>query len=135
MTKNRATKHSILQNYGEIDVDLIEKLYGYELEPGQMVLTEAALAHVKMQHPNDWARCLPHVGAILADPTYLGDDAKNVGKIEFIGRIPGGEGLLVAVAVTRSASGTYHVTSFYPVSQTKIDTRRARNLLKNVVRK
>lgn len=135
MTRKPATKHSIVQSYGEIDVDLIEMLYGYELKPGTMVLTEAALAHVKMQHPNDWARCLPHVGTILADPTYLGDDAKNVGKIEFIGRMPGGEGLLVAVTVTRSTSGAYHVTSFYPVSQTKIDTRRGRNLLKNVVRK
>ncbi|WP_333824452.1 PBECR3 domain-containing polyvalent protein [Pinisolibacter sp.] len=136
MKKQRPRNHSIAETYGQMDVDLVEKLYGHELDPGMIVLTDAALAHVKKQHPTDWARCLPHVRAVLDGPTYIGDDTRNAGKIEFIGRMPpNGEPLLVAVTVTRSDSGNYHVTSFYPITQAKIDRRRHDGLLRNVVRK
>jgi hypothetical protein len=119
-----------------MDVELIATLYGHELDPGPIVLTEAALAHVRKQHPADWARCLPHVGEVLADPTYVGDDTGNIGKIEFVGRMKGsGEPLLVAVTITRSDAGDYHVTSFYPITQARIDLRRRSGLLRNVVRK
>ena len=119
---------------GPLPVDLIEDLFGHELEPGGVVLTQAALDHVKRSHPKDWARCLPFVRRVVAEPTYIGDDTKNRAKVEFVGRMPGGEGLLVAVVI-EMRRGCYHVASFYPVSQAKIDNRRRSGLLRNVVRK
>jgi hypothetical protein len=131
----KSMRHGEPINLGPLDIRAIEALFGHELEPGDVLLTTAALAHARASHPDDVDRCLPFVGRIVASPTYIGDDLRNRGKIELIGRMPGGDGLLVAVTIELSRSGHYHVASFYPVSQAKIDRRRRSCFLKNVVAK
>lgn len=120
---------------GPLPAESIERAIGLELDPGDVVLSAGAQVHVLRQHPGDFDRCLPFVTEVVTNPIYARDDFKNPGKFELIGRMPGGEGLLVSLMVERKADGRYHVTSFYPVSQATIDSRRHAGHLKTVVRK
>lgn len=122
---------------GELPIDLIWNTLGIELEPGRVRLSEGVRIHIKRRHPDDYARCLPFIGSVVASPLYMGDDFKNPGKIEFVSRLPaaGGGGTLVAISLTISDDGWYELSTFYPVSKAKIENRRAKNHLKSVVRK
>lgn len=101
-----------------------------ELEAGDVVLTRAAQIHARRRHPEEFEICLPHLAAVVANPLYVGDDAKNPG-IELISRIPAAGGfILVAVKVEPDAQGRYEVASFYPVSEQKIAGRRDKGFLK-----
>jgi len=51
-----------------------------------------------------------------------------------IGRVPAlGSFLLVAVTIERDPAGRYNVCSFYPISEKKIQPRRARGYLRVAV--
>ena len=110
---------------GPLPVDLINRATGLELEPGNAFLSINAQKHAAKRHPLDYSRGLPHVAAVIANPMYLGDDFNNRGKIELVARIAAlGSALLVAVEITTDHHGRYNVTSFYPIAQWKIDSRR-----------
>lgn len=110
---------------GPLPVDAINRTLDYELEPGNVIFTAAAQRHAFKSHPDDYPRCLPHVGSVVTDPHYLGDDLRNPGKIELVARIPAlGKGLLVAIVVEPDDNGDYSVASCYPVGETKIENRR-----------
>lgn len=110
---------------GPLPVDKINKALGLELEPGDVVLTVGTQRHALKRHPSDYARCQPHVGGVVIDPSYIGDDFENPGKIELVARVPAiGSGLLVAVLVEPNVDGNYVVTSFYPISERTIENRR-----------
>ena len=120
----------VLLELGPLPVDVIEATLGIELEPGPVVFTVSNQKHALREHGEDFGRCLPHVGAVVANPMYLRDDFRNAGKIEMITRIPSlGGGLLVAVEIEPDAQGRYRVSSMYPVSQKKIDNRRTAGTL------
>lgn len=117
-------------DFGPLPVDLINRATGLELEPGNAFFSINAQKHAAKRHPLDYSRCLPHVAAVIADPMYLGDDFNNRGKIELVARIAAlGNALLVAVEVTKDDNGRYNITSFYPISQKKIDNRREKGRL------
>ena len=119
---------------GPLPVEAINATLDTELEPGEVVFSAGAQAHAKRRHPDDYAQCLPHIGGIVTGPLYVGDDFRNPGKIELVSRLRSLDGgLLVAVALERDDAGRYHVASFYPVSQAKIDRRRKSGTLRNVV--
>jgi len=121
---------------GPLPADAINDTLGTELEPGEVVFSIPAQKHALRRHPDDFARCLPHVGGVVTGPLYVGDDFRNPGKIELVSRLPVlGGGLLVAVALERDNTGRYHVASVYPVSQSKIDTRRRAGTLHNLQRR
>lgn len=113
--------------FGQLPIQTIKYTLGFELEPGQVSMSVNAQFHASKKHPNEYGKCLPHVAGVIATPLYLGDDERNVGKIELVGR-PAGltEPLLVAVEITRDQKGHYNVTSFYPISETKVQDRRLR---------
>ena len=103
-----------------------------EVEEGTVVMSGNAQIHAQRRHPNDFSRCLPHVASVIANPLYIGDDAKNPGKIELVARVPAlGHGLLVAVNIELDGNGEYNIASFYPVSHDKIENRRAKNHLRS----
>ena len=109
---------------GELPVDAINRTLALELEPGEVVFRAAGQAHAQKRHPDDFARCIPHVGAVALQPHYIGDDFRNPGKIELVGRVVGIGGMLVAVAIEPDANGRYAVCSVYPVSERTIENRR-----------
>lgn len=112
-------------------VEVINATMETELEPGAVVLSRSAQRHARTRHPEEYAMCLPHVAAVVADPLYVGDDFKNPGSIELIGRVPAiGSFMLVAVTVERDAAGQYNVCSFYPITEKKIQPRRERGFLR-----
>lgn len=118
---------------GPLPVAKINKAVCLELEPGDTVFTGHAQKHAQRRHPDDFDRCLPHVGQVIADPAYIGDDFRNSGKIELIRMIPAlkGDALLVAVIIEPDHEGRYHVASMYPISQRDVDIRRAKGYLRN----
>jgi hypothetical protein len=62
----------------------------------------------------------------------FGDDFRNSGKIEFVGRPPGlGTPLLIAVVITPDAHGRYNIASFYPVSEGKVQSRKQKGFIKS----
>lgn len=124
------TPRIVRLDFGPLPVDLINRTTGLELETGNAFFSINAQKHAAKRHPLEYSKALPHVAAVIADPMYLGDDFKNHGKIELVARVAAlGNALLVAVEVTRDDSGRYNVTSFYPISQKKIDNRREKGRL------
>jgi hypothetical protein len=89
-----------------------------------VIFSSAAQAHAARRHPDDFPKCLPHVGGVVARPDFLGGDFKNDG-IELVARIPAlGGGLLVALLVEPDRLGNYNVVSCYPIGNSKIENRR-----------
>lgn len=112
-------------NLGPLPVDAINRTLGYDLEPGDVIFSSSAQKHAFGRHPDDFAKCLPHVGPIVRRPDFLGDDFKNSGAIELVSRIPAlGSGVLVALLVTPDDKGCYRIKSCYPVGYSRIERRR-----------
>lgn len=111
--------------FGPMPVEGVNGALGLELEPGDVVMSIRAQQHAQKRHPKDYARCFPHVASIIASPLYVCDDFKNEGKIEMVGR-PNGfpDWLLVAVEIAQDEDGKFNVTSFYPISDTKVQNRK-----------
>ena len=130
MSKRRGIRLVDL-SLGPIPAEVINLTLGLDLDPGPVILSRNAQKHALSSHPVEYPPCLPHVAAVVADPLNLGDDFKNGGKIEMIGRVPApGSFLLVAVTIERDPAGRYNVCSFYPISEKKIQPRRARGYLR-----
>lgn len=111
-------------------VDLINRTLGLDLDPADVVMPVNAQRHAQKKRPEDYARCFPHVASVIGNPLYLGDDFRNDGKIELVGRPPLlGQPLLVAVQVSLDAHGRYSVVTFYPQSETTIANRRQKRHL------
>lgn len=116
---------------GPLPVDAINRTLCLELEAGLVIFSRAAQRHAASRHPTEYPILLPHIATIIRAPLYLGDDCRNVGKIELVGTAPGLTGFaLVAVTIEKDARGSYHVASLYPVSRAKIEGRRAKGFLK-----
>lgn len=119
-------------SFGELAVDSINKTLHLELDRGEVVMSGRAQSHAYRNHPNDYGRLQPHIARIISNPLYIGDDAKNVGKIELVGRIvSSGEYVLVAVQIEKDANGNYNIASFYPISDKKVQNRRGTGHLLN----
>lgn len=104
-----------------------------ELDPGEAIMPVNAQKHASRKRPEDFARCFPHVAAVIGTPLYARDDFKNEGKIELIGKPAAlGEYLLIAVEITRDQHGRYNVTSIYPISEAKVAHRRESGHLRRV---
>jgi hypothetical protein len=117
---------------GPLPVDAINDALSLELEPGEVMFSEPAQRHAFNNHPEDFPKCLPHVGSVILNPLFVGDDLKNPGKIELISRIAVLEsGLLVAISL-ELINGYYHVASMYPVSERKIEGRLEKRFLKRI---
>jgi hypothetical protein len=111
--------------FGDVPIRSINDALGLDLDPGQAVMSINAQKHARRRHPKDFARCFPHVAAVVTNPLYVRDDFNNDGKIELVGKpVALGEYLLVAVEISVDEDGRYNVTSFYPVSEGKVERRR-----------
>jgi hypothetical protein len=129
MAKNHKPALVPLQ-FGPLPVRTINKTLSLDLEDGDVRLSINAQKHATTRHPEDYARCLPHVAQVVSNPLFIGDDIKNDGSIELIGRVPAlGASLLVAVSLTKSEDGHYDILSFYPVSEQKIEGRVKKGFL------
>jgi hypothetical protein len=116
---------------GPLPVDTINKTIGMELESGDVVFSRAAQTHAARQHPVEYPICQPHLATVVCDPLYIGDDHRNPGKIELIGRVPAVNSFVLAVvAIEKDATGRYHICSFYTVQKEKIESRRQKGFLK-----
>lgn len=111
--------------FGSLPIEGINSALGLELDAGDVVMSIRAQIHAQRRHPADYARCFPHVASIVTTPLYVCDDFKNHGKIEMVGRPTGfPDWLLVAVEVALDGDGRYNVTSFYPISEAKVENRK-----------
>jgi hypothetical protein len=116
---------------GRLPHEAINRTLALELASGEVILSRAAQVHAERRHPVDYPRLLPFLGSVIASPLYVGDDVKNAGKIEFVGRAGVGvDFMLVAISITLDEKGRYHVVSFYPVSREKIEARRLKGFLR-----
>ena len=118
-------------NLGPLPVHILNARLGYELRPGNVVFSRGAQSHAARRHPGDYSLFQPHLAAVIANPMYVGDDFKNPGNVELIGRVHAANSfLLVAIHVTRDSDGRYAVRSFYPVNEAKIQIRKEKGYLK-----
>ncbi len=119
--------------FGELPVQAINTALDLELESGRAVMSVRAQKHAQRRHPPDYARCFPHVAAVITSPLYVRDDFINEGKLELVGRPVGlADYLLVAVELALDDQGRYNVVSFYPVSEAKVQKRRESGHLRRV---
>ena len=117
---------------GQMPVAAINKAIGTELEAGDIVLTSGAQLHASRRHPEDYPKCLPHLGSVIANRRYIGDDHTNSG-IEIWGYAgPISALVLVAVAIVPDGDGRYQISSFYVVSEKKAHARRLKGYLRVV---
>lgn len=123
-------------DFGPLPHELVNDTLGYELEPGEVGMSANAQRHALERHQDEFWDCRPHIADIIARPLYLGDDFRNSGKIEFVGRPASlGTPLLIAVVITPDAHGRYNIASFYPVSEAKVQSRTEKGFLKIARRK
>nr|WP_137119125.1 hypothetical protein [Azospirillum argentinense] len=121
---------------GSLPVDAVNRTLNFELDAGDVVLTPGVNAHVLKNHPKDHARCLPHIGSVIGNPLYAGDDFKNEGKFELIGNVRAlGEALLIAIEMVKNQDGKYEVRTFYPMKLEKVQNRLKRGHLKHIQRR
>lgn len=115
---------------GPLPVERINKSLDLELDPGAVVLTASHQVHASRRHPDDYARLLPHIASVIANPLYVGDDGRNPESFELIGRASVvAEMVLIAIKFEPDENGNYQVASFYPVSAARIQGRRERGFL------
>lgn len=111
--------------FGPLPVASINAALDLELDEGEVMMSVNAQRHAQRRHPEDFARCFPHVATIVAMPLFVRDDFRNHGKIELVGRAPGlPDWLLVAVEISLDHEGRYNVSSFYPISDAKVQNRK-----------
>ena len=115
---------------GSLPCDIIYKTLQIELEEGNVVFSHNAMKHAKDRHPEDYEKYHSRLSEIIKQPDFIGDDFKNKGKIELIGRIDQEESLLIAVSISQDKNGNYHIHSFYVISEKKIQNRLANRHLK-----
>ena len=130
MTKNNRI-YSVFP--GSLPVEDISRTLGIELDPGEVVFTVPAQKHAIGRHPQDVPVITPHLSGIIESPMYMGDDLKNPGKIEFVSKIRGHSGgALVAIAIETNADGRYHICSAYLISDSELDRKKSKQILKFV---
>lgn len=117
---------------GDAPVVIINRTLELEMEIGPVKFSVPAQRHAYKGHPTDVPVIVPHLSQILTNPLYLGNDLKNSGKIELVGRILGHQGgALVSLTVEMNENdGHYHVCSTYLISQSELDKKRSRGILK-----
>ncbi|MCC6517802.1 MAG: hypothetical protein WAT35_05685 [Tabrizicola sp.] len=117
---------------GAAPVAAVYATLGIEMDEGDVKCAAPALNHAARRHPHDVPVILPHLSDIITNPLYMGDDLRNPGKIELVGRIAGRSGAaLVALSIAMSeADGYYHVCSMYMITQSELDTKREKGILK-----
>ena len=119
---------------GPLPVLQINQAMQLELVPGDLIVPVGIEIHISRQRPGEYARLLPHLGAVTANPLYVGDDFKNEG-IELVGSAPGSGGafILVAICLEIDSTGRYQVRTFYATSREKIERRRQKGVLWNIL--
>mgnify|MGYP003631828210 FL=1 len=117
--------------------ELVFQTLEIELEPGPVKFSAAAQRHAINRHRNDLPIIIPHLAQLITDPTYMGDDHRNAGKIEFVSRIQGHpDAALIALNLERGETdGSYHVCSAYFIGQSELDKKRHKGVLKVVKRR
>ena len=113
-------------------VEIIYKTLGIEMDAGRVKFSAPAQRHAFDRHPVDFPMIVPHLGPLLTSPLYLGDDFRNPGKIELVGRFRGYDGAaLVSLTVARNdRDGCYHVCSTYLITQATLDKKLQKQILK-----
>lgn len=122
---------------GSFPDEIVYKSLQIEVDPGEVVFSVPAQNHANKLHPGDAALIIPHLSLVIEDPTYVGDDLRNPGKIELVRAIPnsGGRSALIAITVEMDHRGLYNVCSSYLISQSEVDRKRSKGILKNVKKK
>lgn len=117
--------------------DAVYKTLQIELDPGDVKFSAPAQRHAYKGHPEDVPLIIPHLSQVISDPMYMGDDFKNPGKIEFVRMIPGtGKSALIAITIQMNDDdGYYHVCSSYLITQSEVDKKRDKGILKHVKKK
>lgn len=117
---------------GAAPVAAVYATLGIEMDAGDVKCSAPALNHAAKRHPEDVPVILPHLSELIRNPLYMGDDLKNPGKIELVGKIAGRSGAaLVALTIALDeADGYYHVCSMYMITQSELDKKREKKVLK-----
>lgn len=116
--------------------DIVFATLEIDVDPGEVVFSVPAQKHAHSRHPEDAPLIVPHLAQVLEDPMYVGDDLRNPGKIELVRVIPGAGGKSALIAVTvEKTDGYYHICSSYLITQSEVDKKRAKGVLKNVRKK
>ena len=120
--------------FGPLPCEGINGALKLELDPGDVVMSIRAQKHVQRKRPVDFARCFPHVASIISTPLYVRDNFKNEGAIELVGKSDGlPDWLLVAVEISLDEDGRYNVSSFYPISDKKVENRKQAGHYRRVI--
>ncbi len=88
--------------------------------------------HAWRRHQDEYDSILPHIASIVTAPLLIGDDLRNPGCIELLGRVPTIAGyILVAICVEATVPGKYEVRSFFSTKEDKVQRRKERGFLFN----
>lgn len=121
---------------GRFPDHIVYRTLQIEADPGEVIFSVPAQKHANGNHPGDAAVIIPHLSQVIEDPMYVGDDTRNPGKIELVRMIPGagGKSALIAVTVEPDDRGVYNICSSYLITQSEVDKKRQKGVLKNVIK-
>ena len=119
---------------GNVPKEKIYKTLEIDLEAGIVKFSAPAQKHAYGRHGEELKTIIPHLSEIISDPMYMGDDYKNPGKIELVRRIRGeNNAALIALKIEKADDGYYHVCSAYFISQSEVDKKKQKKILKIVL--
>lgn len=102
---------------GPLDVSLVNRTLGTELEPGDLYLSRQAHWHIAKDHAEDYAACMAALRRIGQSPGLIGQAPKHADNFELVIRFRSNRSecdyVLIAVGLEQDQDGLYRVKSAY----------------------
>ena len=120
----------------DLPVDVVNKVLGLELDPGEVWVSRACHKHIAEDHPDAYAACYHQLDIVISDPSFLGQSPKHNDAIEVIRRLVIGQNqaiVLAAVSMETNQYRNYNVRSVYLIEQDDLDMRRRANRIISVI--
>jgi hypothetical protein len=133
--RRRLPHHFPAIDLGPLPVELVSSFLRRTLAPGVIHFSSANQDHAFARHGQEFLSCLPHVGAAVLDPEYIGQGPDHPQEFEMVRAISGlseiGGHVLVALTLEIGAEGRYMIQSVYPINRGTVFRRiRKRHLFR-----
>lgn len=98
--------------------------WGLTLDAGTVHFGIPAQRHALRRHPDSYPDCVPHLEAVVATPTHVGQSPHHEEDgFELVRVVDGGPIVLLAIKMERTESGIYIATSTYPIDVNTLERR------------
>lgn len=96
--------------------EAVNQLLSLDLAHGVVHLSEQAIHHMQVRHPEDFSLCITHVRSVLRTPEYIGQAPHHARNFEVVKQVEG-RWVLIAVSSDANEYGVYPIESAYTIPE------------------